>query len=216
MMMDNQPCKFFLSVGGCKYGNNCLYSHQNDNKITVNANQQPCIRPPLPLHQQVKESDNSTLNSKLPATWNFKSNGWNHSINDDEIFSYGPRGSYSTGFAEERKNFAEVLRANLPQSGDMPSSQPPSRSKLAPCRFYLGGYCKFGDHCKYDHASIHEELLPLCDEEFQSIECGICIEASSSSLFGVLSNCDCKFCLPCIREWRKEGVNVSHDTEQVR
>eukprot|EP00597_Dinobryon_sp_UTEXLB2267_P012377 CAMPEP_0170113074 /NCGR_PEP_ID=MMETSP0020_2-20130122/9617_1 /TAXON_ID=98059 /ORGANISM="Dinobryon sp., Strain UTEXLB2267" /LENGTH=154 /DNA_ID=CAMNT_0010339251 /DNA_START=687 /DNA_END=1151 /DNA_ORIENTATION=+ len=47
-----------------------------------------------------------------------------------------------------------------------------------------------------------------------TIECGICI--SVPKVFGILSNCDCVFCLECIRDWRKEGLNVAKSSEQVR
>ena len=47
--------------------------------------------------------------------------------------------------------------------------------------------------------------------------CGICLEKvgykssslSSSSRFGLLENCDHKFCLPCIMKWRKQRIENS-------
>jgi hypothetical protein len=36
-------------------------------------------------------------------------------------------------------------------------------------------------------------------------QCGICMGDPKDSLYGVLSHCNCVFCLGCIREWRAEG-----------
>jgi E3 ubiquitin-protein ligase makorin len=35
-------------------------------------------------------------------------------------------------------------------------------------------------------------------------------------MYGLLNGCDCKFCLDCIRNWRREGINVARENEQVR
>ena len=37
-----------------------------------------------------------------------------------------------------------------------------------------------------------------------------------SFAFGLLSHCDCVFCLECIRNWRTEGVAVAKLNSQVR
>ena len=47
-------------------------------------------------------------------------------------------------------------------------------------------------------------------------ECGICIEPEAGALYGILSHCDCKFCIECIRGWRKEGLTVAKKADQVR
>lgn len=117
-----------------------------------------------------------------------------------------------------KMNFAEVVRSSLPISPAEPTNNPlPSKSKLSEkCRFFLGGHCKFGNHCKYDH-SIEDSVTPNTNNfDALKVECGICIDAPIGTLYGILSHCDCKFCLHCIREWRKEGVYVAKEAEQVR
>ena len=45
-------------------------------------------------------------------------------------------------------------------------------------------------------------------EENEERECGICFGRPTNSLYGVLSHCNCIFCLSCIREWRRDGATV--------
>ena len=139
------------------------------------------------------------------------------------------------------------------------------------CHFYALGTCKYGQSCRYMHAT-EEELqananadyghngadvgggvsaqavgwtpampltaatttttqgLEVSVEEWapaapssssssqvsgrkgsgqwaEASECGICMgDEPSDALWGVLSHCNCVFCLGCIREWRADGV----------
>jgi len=96
-------------------------------------------------------------------------------------------------------------------------------TSLPVCRFYVLGTCRFGSSCKFSHttntaletmsvSNINEGNVAFGSDT--SIECGICI--SVPKVFGILSNCDCVFCLECIRDWRKEGLTVAKTSEQVR
>jgi len=41
----------------------------------------------------------------------------------------------------------------------------------------------------------------------EASECGICMgDSPSDKLYGILSHCNCVFCLSCIREWRSDGA----------
>mmetsp|Transcript_10015 Transcript_10015/g.10125 ORF Transcript_10015/g.10125 Transcript_10015/m.10125 type:complete len:430 (+) Transcript_10015:222-1511(+) len=42
-----------------------------------------------------------------------------------------------------------------------------------------------------------------------TVECGICMSAPEDGRLGVLSHCQCIFCIKCIRQWRKTGGIVS-------
>ena len=44
-------------------------------------------------------------------------------------------------------------------------------------------------------------------EFLEASECGICMgDSPTDKLYGVLSHCNCVFCLSCIREWRADGA----------
>eukprot|EP01035_Chromulina_nebulosa_P041099 gene41099-55567_t len=116
-------------------------------------------------------------------------------------------------------------------------------TKRTICRFYQLGSCRFGSFCRNSHdnsSDTHNNGAknPINDEssienlnnqlssskisatdeaELSIYECGICMEnpmVTKSKSFGILSNCDCVFCLDCIRNWRRDGLAVAKKTEQ--
>ena len=110
------------------------------------------------------------------------------------------------------------------------------------CPFFSNGDCKFGSKCRYSHDDSAEDndYKGIYDENNVNIsgmenakengyrniiddndinECSICIskpDKFKNELYGIMSHCNCVFCLHCIREWRNEGIKVSYKSDQVR
>lgn len=76
------------------------------------------------------------------------------------------------------------------------------------CEFHRRGSCRFGISCRNLHLENESEVALREEEERLSGDatCGICFEPIQDS-FGLL-NCNCAFCLVCIRKWRSEGRDV--------
>ena len=108
------------------------------------------------------------------------------------------------------------------------------QNKIPICTFYKAGDCRFGLKCRnyheepcydqYDEDGANAELENCIYETKKEaadsyIECSICIsvpEKEKGQLYGIMSHCNCVFCLGCIREWRVEGVKIASKAEQVR
>jgi hypothetical protein len=150
----------------------------------------------------------------------------------EEPLSFPPMRDTSTTTNWSGKTFAKVLQENMTDDDYMDylmqqydelvcdMRDPPPTIPKEPCRFFLAGSCKFGNWCRNSHdmSNQNEPWLPNAAESTPqaAVECGICIEAPIGSLYGLMSHCECKFCLDCIREWRKEGVAVAKTNDQVR
>ena len=223
------PCRNFNSPGGCKFGDKCFFIHQ---KSKPAAPQQHIARPPpinnvpktvLPPAEPTNISKNSSHNH--PQAFDSASL-WGLESTDEGVYFYGAPGSVdwnpSSGL------YASIAKLNI---SDEDSSAPlvaviePAETIARPvCSFFLAGNCKFGARCKNLHINRETEETPAEPSESTSTmqmnsnpkECGICIEPSPTALYGLLSHCDCKFCLECIRGWRKEGLSIAKKADQVR
>lgn len=153
----------------------------------------------------------------------------------DKGADYIPETFASTvSYSAAAKNGVELV-ANC---ADEDSSQElcPYEAELGECPFtescsYLHGleceYCGLKCLHPYD-ASQREEHRQVCIESHekdmehsfavqrsQGVTCGICLEVvrekenPSDQRFGILTDCNHSFCLPCIRKWR----NTSHSSE---
>ncbi|KAM9968581.1 hypothetical protein ACTFIW_007731 [Dictyostelium discoideum] len=105
--------------------------------------------------------------------------------------------------------------------------------------FSRKGYCRNGDDCRYIHGNLcdicnkamlipdnieqnqthyiecllnQENQLLRQNESMRQYECEICFESivDSGKKFGLLSHCQHKFCLNCIRSWRYSANNSSN------
>ena len=86
-------------------------------------------------------------------------------------------------------------------------------TKNTVCRFNKQGMCAYGSSCRYIHDTAPETSLFHTPE--LDLECGICMNKLNGSQIGMLSHCNCLFCLNCIRAWRKDGLEISGPS-QVR
>lgn len=114
-----------------------------------------------------------------------------------------------------KASFKDVLGCD----GEDPVQEEPAVVDDRPrCRFFQAGNCKFGSRCRFSHRSDFSSPVATkaAADDNEPKECGICIEPPASALYGLLSHCDCKFCLECIRGWRKDGIEVAKNSERVR
>lgn len=144
-----------------------------------------------------------------------------HSVPVEDLWE----GSYGTHEELYGPAYAEVLKSNIDSSAAASSAtiqsyaQKNQNQQREICRFFLAGNCKFGGRCRFLHTAEGTSTVdnfPSKQFVHGPIECGICIEAPKGSLYGILSHCNCKFCLSCIRGWRTDGISVTKDNKQVR
>eukprot|EP01031_Cornospumella_fuschlensis_P039040 gene39040-47499_t len=136
---------------------------------------------------------------------------------------------------DDQKSFKAALSKDLPNpppssANTLPPAPHPvwtfkstaqAPTSTVPCRFFKVGNCKFGNRCRFLHILDSEapsgksgatpHYPPNHTDEPK--ECGICIEPATSAMFGLLPNCDCKFCLECIR---KESFFIVPSVRHVR
>jgi hypothetical protein len=127
---------------------------------------------------------------------------------------YFPRNSLPT--------YAAIARD--PNQSAVPDENNKATPEIKYCTFNRLGGCRFGSKCRYSHdnpppsVDVGELNDVAVAQTFSinmpSVECGICME--NPRVFGILSNCDCVFCLDCIRNWRNDGVQVAKEATQVR
>lgn len=113
---------------------------------------------------------------------------------------WGQSNSSQSNVPHEQPQMSEPQRTadsneipwDSPEHGSSSHDQPRSIAPL--CRFFAAGRCSAGSACRFSHATS------------QDFMCGICSEgvATIGRKFGLLENCECVFCLDCLREWRNQ------------
>lgn len=134
--------------------------------------------------------------------------------NSDSGCMYGDSCMYAHTSPQDSTSYASIV-------GSQPSSEEAARwhsnnvsggRPVEKCKFYMTGSCAYGDRCRYSH---DEDLSPKPLEPDLDLECGICMSKINGCQIGMLSHCNCLFCLNCIRSWRKDGLEISGPS-QVR
>ena len=68
--------------------------------------------------------------------------------------------------------------------------------------------------------TTHYYLLPDGLDKYVSsysfLFISLSVVTEHGQLYGMMSHCACVFCLKCIREWRNDGIEVTHSSNQVR
>ena len=86
-----------------------------------------------------------------------------------------------------------------------------SEDSIPACKFFLSGSCVYGSRCRYRHDKENGIETSVKSD----LECGICMAMIDGCQLGMMSHCNCLFCLNCIRNWRKDGLEISGPS-QVR
>lgn len=242
--MANLECKYFRSAEGCRFGEKCRYLHSS--RPTPPARPPIVSSSSSNINQPYKEtSSNQQLKvskdgHSINELWGFSDEV---SGNEDGVYFYGAPGQFPSQKPAEGGvlPYSAIARLNVdPQVIESSNFAIKYDHPVELCKFYQLGNCRFGNYCRYSHNldntyNNNGESLPSSEETVYNntnnethqtsgtnnsdgltIECGICIEAPASTLYGLLSHCDCKFCLVCIRNWRKEGLTIAKKADQVR
>jgi E3 ubiquitin-protein ligase makorin len=229
----NVACKAFSSTGKCRFGTACSFAHRS----SVSTAKTDILRPPIVSIKDSKlypiasssSSTNSTVksspdkNKKVADSSNNYSSIWGFDdSNDNGVYFYGAPGTFpQQDQLASTDSYASIARSNTESTEIEPSESGQASSiskKKQICSFFLVRSCKFGDFCRNSH-EIEDESITVVSETIDDSsypECGICISKPDDSMYGMLNNCDCSFCLKCIRGWRKDGIEVAKDTQQVR
>lgn len=196
-------CTFFNTRQGCRNGDACRFVHERREPTQA---ARPAVPSAAIRSAPVRESVQRPYYASVPV----------ESLWEDNY----------EGGQQRPPVYAEILKSNIDpneQANILAQHEvgTPTPQPREVCNFFLAGTCKFGNRCRYLHPSPEDDPIPIPQEATKlsvsaPIECGICIEAPKGSLYGVLSHCNCKFCLTCIREWRTDGVAVTKDQKQVR
>eukprot|EP01040_Poterioochromonas_malhamensis_P004814 gene4814-5168_t len=190
---------------GCKFGDRCMYSHQKQS-VRPSTSVTPTIHRPPPVNRtQVVSQVEAPTSTKPPSAIALNTSVY---VENGELPLYAQIAKLTVA-EEEQPN-------ELPPPPYFPDQYDPANI----CSFFLAGNCKFGFRCRNLHITQQEyDDSVTAYTQFTKPtpkECGICIEPAPTALYGLMSHCDCKFCLECIRGWRKEGLTVAKKSDQVR
>lgn len=219
------PCKVFHSTGKCFHGKNCSFSHASSSIIPPSLRLSSNLVKDKPPCSSVDSSEESGARRNA-GTGNVGREpfsvaaAWGSSNEDtDGVYFYGAPGSFPTG--KETTSISQSSYAGIAKKQTEPfnyeieaESSKSATSTKQICKFYLSGSCRYGQFCRNSH-DIEEEMPPI-DADIIDDECGICISKPEDGMYGMLNNCDCVFCLKCIRDWRKDGVEIVKDNQRVR
>lgn len=162
-------------------------------------------------------------------------------------YFYGAVGTFDTGrvgkvpvpHQQVKNSWVAIAKKNaeVAEESDQPETyKTPSRvHKRELCHFFQTGNCRYGNSCLNIHSLDGSDMdlrhnptvtgniatcVPSSDLDCIAVnaECGICFSPRpDDGLYGILSNCDCTFCLVCIRQWRTlHGKEISSNSSQVR
>lgn len=218
-------CKFYFSSVGCRKGDDCTFLHRKNTKKSIRNKTQNNIKPRNDEIDSTQKIQTNIIDMNSKPTSESRDELWGLSNTDDSYFY----GSVGTNLKSDNQTpqYIDILGGNSNYSSTTKFSQAENHTKLQSsvkqqtiCPFFIYGSCMYGDNCKNIHSLDEsgentEEELMLMNEEIvsaKSAECGICLSLIEDKSIGMLSNCWCRFCLDCIRSWRKEGITIAKNT----
>jgi hypothetical protein len=177
----------------------------------------------------VPHTATATSTATIDSLW-----GFDDADDPDGVYFYGAPGT--TKFQSEQRtqlpsgSYSKVLTSQLADDEKDDGGEKKNAAAWLPtapqvaikpkqmiCQFYASGNCKFGSTCRYEHMDDEFDARHEEEDAEQMGDCGICLAPpDAGGLYGLMSHCNCVFCLKCIRNWRNEGLTVTHKSEQVR
>eukprot|EP01038_Epipyxis_sp_PR26KG_P016843 gene16843-23070_t len=243
-MNEQEFCRYYR-LGYCSRGTKCFYLHANvpSALVVVTPLTEGSSAQYNGKESSIVIDDESNSTTKLSVTekeWMENNGGienvWNftdENNDSDGAYFYGAPGTlpvstkvkpvhntplqYSKLIEQGYRN----IDSNDTKNGNSKTIQKNGKLTSEVCKFFSLGSCNFGTRCRNLHISIDvlnsdQSSADIDEAEQKQYECGICLESPlSKGIFGMLNNCDCKFCLECIRNWRKDGLSIAK-AEQVR
>ena len=184
----------------------------------------------------IKKNNIQSIDSELENLWGLESES------EQNVYFYGAAGkseitknkSPTKNDNQTIKSYANIVKLTnnmtLDETDNNATKFTSNNQKTTIYKFYILGDCRFGSACKNLHED--DELL-ITNSSLQQLVvngtnmsnnenqqhpeiCGICMGIPSNGVYGILNNCNCTFCLSCVREWRREGNLVTKSLEQVR
>ena len=231
--ISNSVCKNFIN-GFCKFGDSCNFQHSKGSKVSLSnvpiiSNKNNAIATSTSTVTTSYQSDSSTHNTTITTdndTLNFHSfeteleRLWGLEHDDKELNKVKQLGisqssqSYAKATASNI-TFKEREDMNLKSNRDNTNMNTHNKEHKELCKFYMTGNCRFGIACKNRHDDSVSPDIATSNDDMKP-ECGICMSIPTKGVYGILNNCNCIFCLECVREWRRDGKSVTKSTEQVR
>ena len=204
---DATICKYFKTTEGCRYGSACMFRHSTSAKTKSNSNNQLpfCLGSISGSLVDTPEKVAASLEQKTvskASLWGFEDD------NNEDAYFYGAA-SKTPLFSDSKQSYSQVAGKGV----KCETSAETATKGRKNCVFYMSGFCKFGSSCRNEHSVASR--LPLNDTNLEQFECGICMSSPQDGRLGILSHCNCIFCLKCIREWRRQGQEIS-TSSQVR
>ncbi len=220
-------CRYF-KLGTCANGHQCRFLHvrsggtgetktrgaKTRGKTRGTRGARALPPPPPPRRHPVQPRTcvvvpppaavSSPPSSSSPAAWSAPA--------ASSAYFYGaPGAAPGAGAAPPRApptvNYGNIVAAERAAAAPRVGAAAPTA--IPPCPFYAAGYCRFGAACRKSHADAAATAAAAAATTTVAASaaktCGICMDTVLPKRFGLMMNCDCCFCLDCIRGWRENA-----------
>ena len=234
-------CRYF-KLGTCANGDRCRFLHVKGGSGGGAARTKALPRPALVPPQQPKprtcvivpppsssshssSSSSSTSSSPSPLSSSLSSLS---APSASSGYFYGAPGTAPSGTVAPTRaprvptaNYGKIVAAERAaiSRATTAAAATTTPTTIPRCPFYAAGYCRFGDACTKSHedadATAAAAAAATTVAASASKTCGICMDTVLPKRFGLMMNCDCCFCLDCIRSWR-ENASGTIATDAVR
>ena len=220
-------CRYWMQ-NDCGRGCNCRFMHPPRN-IQKDAAAATAAAAAAPLRKKLFQGRNFHVTSPPPIAVSLSSpalTSFQSSEDEQQHYFFGAAGDFTTTTTPSRQQLKELRKkpalnySKIVKELSMVSQPSPPRSltkntRTPPCKFFALGYCRHGVSCALSHDNNVDANVVAVVVSSQNKTCGICFDLVLPKRFGLLMNCDCVYCLACVRSWRS-NQDGSLATENVR